>query len=81
LSLDLTGLLPEPAEVEPFAAAFAQGMGGPEREMRSMAELVDRLLASPHYGERWGRHWLDQARYADTNGYTIDGERVDVAVP
>ncbi len=33
------------------------------------------MLASPHYGERWGRHWLDQARYADSNGYTIDGER------
>ncbi len=37
--------------------------------------LVDRLLASPHYGERWGRHWLDVARYADSNGYTIDGGR------
>ena len=37
--------------------------------------LVDRLLASPHYGERWGRHWLDQARYADSNGYSIDAPR------
>ncbi len=37
--------------------------------------LVDRLLASPHYGERWARHWLDQARYADSNGYSIDGPR------
>ncbi|MGN6134650.1 MAG: DUF1549 and DUF1553 domain-containing protein, partial [Aureliella sp.] len=37
--------------------------------------LIDRLLASPRYGERWGRHWLDQARYADTNGYSIDSER------
>src|SRR4026208_1491795 len=37
--------------------------------------LVDRLLASPHYGERQARHWLDLARYADSNGYTIDGAR------
>ncbi len=37
--------------------------------------LVDRLLASPHYGERWGRHWLDNARYADSNGYSIDAPR------
>src|SRR5690606_16183176 len=36
---------------------------------------VERLLSSPHYGERWGRHWLDAARYADSNGFTIDGER------
>src|SRR6185437_488779 len=38
-------------------------------------QYVDRLLSSPHYGERWARHWLDQARYADSNGYTIDGGR------
>ena len=74
VSLDLTGLLPEPTEVEPFVAAYARADRA-KRE-RLYGELVDRLLASPHYGERWGRHWLDQARYADTNGYTIDGERV-----
>ncbi|MEO1994330.1 MAG: DUF1549 domain-containing protein [Planctomycetaceae bacterium] len=38
-------------------------------------ELIDRLLASPHYGERWGRHWLDLVRYADSNGYEVDGEK------
>ena len=37
--------------------------------------MVDRLLASPHYGERWGRHWLDVARYADTKGYVFTEER------
>ena len=37
--------------------------------------MVDRLLASPHYGERWGRHWLDLARYADSDGYSIDAPR------
>jgi Protein of unknown function (DUF1553)/Protein of unknown function (DUF1549)/Planctomycete cytochrome C len=74
LSLDLTGLLPQPAEVESFVKAFGKA-GGRSREGVYVA-LVERLLASPHYGERWGRHWLDQARYADSNGYTIDGERV-----
>ena len=73
LSLDLTGLLPSPEEVTQFVTAFEAGtVAEQERHYR---QLVDRLLASPHYGERWGRHWLDQARYADTHGYTIDGER------
>jgi hypothetical protein len=74
LSLDLTGLLPQPVEVEGFVKAFSKARG---REREAVyAALVERLLASLHYGERWGRHWLDQARYADSNGYTIDGERV-----
>jgi len=70
LSLDLTGLLPQPTEVSAFVKASAQN------KETAYNALVERLLASPHYGERWGRHWLDQARYADSNGYTIDGERV-----
>jgi mono/diheme cytochrome c family protein len=70
LSLDLIGLLPQPAEVEAFVKAFSKNQDA------AYNALVERLLASPHYGERWGRHWLDQARYADSNGYTIDGERV-----
>src|SRR5690606_12960461 len=57
--LDLTGLLPTPAEVARFAAD-----GRPDAYLR----LVETLLASPHFAERWGRHWLDQARYADSNG-------------
>ncbi len=72
LSLDLTGLLPQPKEVEAFVKAFGTGSGSD----LAYRALVERLLASPHYGERWGRHWLDVARYADSNGYTIDGERV-----
>lgn len=74
LSLDLTGLLPSPTEVEVFVKAF----NTPDIRKQDAAynALVERLLASPHYGERWGRHWLDQARYADSNGYTVDGERV-----
>ncbi|HVX64398.1 MAG TPA: PSD1 and planctomycete cytochrome C domain-containing protein [Pirellulales bacterium] len=66
LALDLTGLPPSPAEIDRFLA---------DSQSDAYEQLVDRLLASPHYGERWARHWLDQARYADSNGYTIDGGR------
>ena len=59
--LDLTGLPPTPAEVEAFLADTA-----PDAYER----LIDRLLDSPHYGERWGRHWLDTAGYADSDGYS-----------
>ncbi len=69
VSLDLTGLPPSPEEVEAFAKASAQDGDAAYRA------LVERLLASPHYGERWGRWWLDQARYADSNGYSIDAPR------
>jgi hypothetical protein len=74
LSLDLTGLLPAPTEVEAFVKAF--NTTDTRKQDAAYRAMVERLLASPHYGERWGRHWLDQARYADSNGYTIDGERV-----
>jgi hypothetical protein len=58
-TFDLTGLPPTPEEVEAFLADTAPD---------AFARVVDRLLASPAYGERWGRHWLDVARYADSNG-------------
>ncbi|HVK17940.1 MAG TPA: PSD1 and planctomycete cytochrome C domain-containing protein [Fimbriiglobus sp.] len=64
--LDLTGLLPSPAEVETFVA---------DKSPDAYEKVVDSLLASPHYGERQARHWLDLARYADSNGYTVDGAR------
>ena len=64
--LDLIGLLPSPEEVTEFV-----GDARPDAYER----LVDQLLASPHYGERWGRHWLDLARYADSNGYNNDFPR------
>ncbi|MCI0359414.1 MAG: PSD1 and planctomycete cytochrome C domain-containing protein, partial [Planctomycetaceae bacterium] len=63
---DLVGLPPTPEDVEAFAADSA-----PDAYER----LIDRLLSSPHYGERWGRHWLDVARYADTKGYAFAQER------
>ncbi|QDU05750.1 Planctomycete cytochrome C [Gimesia chilikensis] len=66
LSLDLTGLPPSVEQVQEFLADTKPG---------AYERLVDRLLASPHYGERWARHWLDVARYADSNGFTIDGPR------
>ena len=69
LSLDLTGLLPAPDRVKSF---LTEHKSDPDQ---AVAKLADELLASSHYGERWGRHWLDQARYADSNGYSIDGDR------
>ncbi|MDB6040894.1 MAG: cytochrome [Verrucomicrobiales bacterium] len=66
LSLDLTGLPPSIAEVESFVN---------DTQPNAYERLVDGLLASAHYGERWGRHWLDVARYADSNGYSIDAPR------
>jgi mono/diheme cytochrome c family protein len=63
VSLDLTGLPPEPAEVAAFLA---------DRSDKAYETLVDRLLASPHYGEHMARGWLDLARYADSNGYQVD---------
>ena len=65
-SLDLLGLPPRPDEV----TAFLQ-----DDRPDSYERMIDRLLASPHYGERWGRLWLDGARYADSNGYSIDAPR------
>ena len=66
LSLDLTGLPPTPAELDDFLADTRPG---------AYERVVDRLLATPHYGERWARPWLDLARYADSNGYSIDAPR------
>jgi cytochrome c553 len=62
-TFDLTGLPPTPAELETFL-----GDTSPD----AFAKVIDRLLASPAYGERWGRHWLDVVRYADTAGETAD---------
>lgn len=73
LYLDIVGLPPEPAEVDAFVAAYAAAEGA-ARE-RVYLDLVDRLLASPRYGERMAAPWLDAARYADTNGYQTDGPR------
>jgi hypothetical protein len=69
LSLDLTGLPPTPAELDVFLQARSKD------PQAAYNQAVERLLASPAYGERWGRWWLDQARYADSNGYSIDAPR------
>ena len=68
LSLDLLGLLPSIEQVNQF-------IGDDRPEAYEL--LVDRLLDSPHFGERWGRHWLDMARYADSDGYEKDNPRPD----
>jgi mono/diheme cytochrome c family protein len=79
---DLTGLPPTPEEVEEFASHFpsgsdlntGDGLINGDGEQAYLA-LVDRLLASPRYGERWARHWLDVVRYADTNSFERDGRK------
>jgi hypothetical protein len=63
---DVIGLPPSPQELR-------EALDDPAADW--YPRLVDRLLASPHYGERWGRHWLDVARYADSDGYEADGDR------
>ena len=65
-AFNLTGLPPKPADIDLFLN---------DESPEAWSRLVDRLLASPHYGERWGRHWLDVAGYADSEGYT-DEDRV-----
>ncbi len=66
LFLDVIGLAPQPADIRAFLA---------DRSPRAYEKVVERLLASPHFGERWARPWLDLARYADTNGYEKDSRR------
>jgi hypothetical protein len=63
---DLIGLPPTPEEVDAYVS---------NQEPTKFNQLVDQLLSSPHYGEKWGRHWLDLVRYAETNGYERDGNK------
>ncbi|MCA9050304.1 MAG: PSD1 domain-containing protein [Planctomycetaceae bacterium] len=67
LSLDLTGLLPTEQDLGDFA----------DTQAADFAAMADRYLASPHFGERWARHWLDEARYADSEGYEKDSPKED----
>jgi len=69
VTIDLTGLVPAPDEIQAFVN---------DKSVNAYEKVVDRLLASPAYGERWGRHWLDIARYADSNGYKADETRPDI---
>ena len=68
VTFDLTGLPPTPDEVKAFLSDESQN---------AFAKVVDRLLASPQYGERWARHWLDLVRYAETNGHEFDNDKPD----
>jgi hypothetical protein len=69
VTIDLTGLVPSPDEIQAFVN---------DNSPAAYEKVVDRLLASPAYGERWGRHWLDVARYADSNGYKADETRPEM---
>ena len=66
VTLDLIGLPPSPQEIAAFTS---------DNSPKAYENLIERLLASPHYGERWGRHWLDLARYAETDGFEHDAVR------
>jgi Protein of unknown function (DUF1549). len=66
ITFDLIGLPPTPEEVDNFMH---------DSRPDAYARVVDRLLASPHYGERWAQHWLDVVRYAESNGFEADAER------
>ena len=69
VTYDLTGLPPAPEHVQQF-------LEDARPDTAAMSDVADRLLASPRYGERWGRHWLDVVRYADSDGFAIDEERL-----
>ena len=66
VTFDLIGLPPTPAEVDAFVS---------DKSPNAYEKVVDRLLASPHYGERWALKWLDVVRYAETNGFELDADR------
>ncbi len=68
VSFDLIGLPPTPEEIDAFLV---------DRSPGAFETVVERLLASPHHGERWGRHWLDLVRYAETNGHEYDNDKLD----
>jgi hypothetical protein len=68
VAFDLTGLPPTPEEIDAFVR---------DKSPDAWEKVVDRLLASPHYGEQWGRHWLDVVRFAESDGYEYDMHRPD----
>ena len=71
MTFDLIGLPPTPAEVQLL-------INDPRSDIEAMEDVTDRLLASPRYGERWARHWLDVVRYAESDGFAIDSERLSL---
>ena len=71
-TLDLTGWLPTPVEVDAFLK---------DKTPDAYEKVVDRLLASPHFGERWAQHWLDVARFAESNGFGNDATGARLATP
>lgn len=78
LYLDLTGLLPTPDKMESLSSEWSVSSAAQRDAVYE--SLVDELLSSEHFGERWGRHWLDLARYADSDGYEKDRPRPDAYI-
>ncbi len=85
MAFDLVGLPPTPEEIADFDLRIAESRKPDSDDnaairipQSAISALIDRLLASPHYGERWGRHWLDVVRYAETNGYERDAARPNI---
>lgn len=78
LSLDLTGLPPQPADVDAFVREMAEAAGKTDVDA-TYARWVEKLLSSPHFGERMAVDWLDAARFADSNGYQVDRDRENYA--
>ncbi|HVX13878.1 MAG TPA: PSD1 and planctomycete cytochrome C domain-containing protein [Pirellulales bacterium] len=72
---DLTGLPPSPEEMEHWRTRLTGSAGEQVTDLTSYAELIDHLLASEHFGERWARHWMDVARFAESHGYEQDYDR------
>lgn len=75
ISFDLIGLPPTTQEVDDFLRSLAESSGQPQQQEIAYQQVVDRLLSSPRYGERWAQHWLDVVRYADTHGFEVNTER------
>ncbi|MEI7687651.1 MAG: PSD1 and planctomycete cytochrome C domain-containing protein, partial [Planctomycetota bacterium] len=73
MSLDLLGLPPTPEDVERFCEDYA----AVAKKQEAVERLADRLLASPHYGERWARHWLDVVHFGESNGFGMDRPRMN----
>lgn len=80
VTFDLLGLPPSPEDVATFEQRWSAEIAAhPERNVPQVyLDLIDQLLARPEYGERWGRHWLDVVRFAQSNGYERDGEKAQI---
>lgn len=73
--LDLLGIPPQPTEVADWTSRLSESIGGSSLNQQVWSQLIDHLLSRPEYGERWARHWMDVARFAESTGYEHDYDR------